>query len=208
MTFDEQVRALIRPSGNPSHLKQLLHVMEQMAPERKTAAGPIFHDLAERLKKRGIVLVFSDLFDSVPAILAGLKHFRHRRHEVVLFHVLDPAELDFPFQQMTLFKGLEQFPTCWPSRMACAAPTWSNSATFSSSPRRLPRTPNRLRANPHRSTAGHCAIGVFDAKDGRGEGNLKTDHPTTEPCCRSVSRRRSREDALRLFVPSPLAPNP
>jgi uncharacterized protein (DUF58 family) len=110
VTFDEQVRTLIRPSGNPSHLKQLLHVMEQMAPEGKTAAGAIFHDLAERLKKRGIVLVFSDLFDNVPAILAGLKHFRHRRHEVVLFHVLDPAELDFPFQQMTLFKGLEQFP--------------------------------------------------------------------------------------------------
>ena len=110
VTFDEQVRTLIRPSSNPSHLKQLLHVMEQVVPERKTAAGPIFHDLAERLKKRGIVLVFSDLFDDVPAILAGLKHFRHRRHEVVLFHVLDPAELDFPFQQMTLFKGLEQFP--------------------------------------------------------------------------------------------------
>jgi len=110
VTFDEQVRTLIRPSGNPSHLKQLLHVMDQIAPEGKTAAGAIFHDLAERLKKRGIVLVFSDLFDSVPAILAGLKHFRHRRHEVVLFHVLDPAELDFPFQQMTLFKGLEQFP--------------------------------------------------------------------------------------------------
>jgi uncharacterized protein (DUF58 family) len=110
VTFDEQVRTLIRPSSNPSHLKQLLHVMEQVVPEGKTAAGAIFHDLAERLKKRGIVLVFSDLFDSVPAILAGLKHFRHRRHEVVLFHVLDPAELDFPFQQMTLFKGLEQFP--------------------------------------------------------------------------------------------------
>ena len=56
------------------------------------------------------MIVFSDLLDDVDAILAGLKHFRHRRHEVVLFHVLDPAELDFPFQQMTLFKGLEQFP--------------------------------------------------------------------------------------------------
>jgi hypothetical protein len=43
-------------------------------------------------------------------MMAGLKHFRHRRHEVVLFHVLDPAELDFPFRQPTLFKGLEQWP--------------------------------------------------------------------------------------------------
>jgi uncharacterized protein (DUF58 family) len=109
-TFDKELRALVRASSNPSHLKQLLHVMEDSLPERKTSIGPIFHDLAERLKKRGIVLVFSDLFDDVKSVMAGLKHFRHRRHEVVLFHVLDPAELDFPFQQVTMFKGLEQFP--------------------------------------------------------------------------------------------------
>jgi uncharacterized protein (DUF58 family) len=109
-TFDKEIRALIRASSNPSHLKQLLHVMEESVPERKTATGPIFHDLAERLKKRGIVLILSDLFDDVNTMLAGLKHFRHRRHEVVLFHILDPAELDFPFDQMTLFKGLEQMP--------------------------------------------------------------------------------------------------
>jgi uncharacterized protein (DUF58 family) len=110
VTFDKEIRALIRASSNPSHLKSLLHVMEQSAAERKTATGPIFHDLAERLKKRGIVVVLSDLFDDVPSMLAGLKHFRHRRHEVILFHVLDPAELDFPFRQPTLFKGLEEWP--------------------------------------------------------------------------------------------------
>jgi uncharacterized protein (DUF58 family) len=110
VTFDHEIRALLRPSGNPSHWKQLLRLMEDVRPERKTATGPIFHDLAERLKKRGVVAIFSDLFDDVPSLLAGLKHFRHRRHEVVLFHVLDPAELDFPFDQTTLFKGLEQLP--------------------------------------------------------------------------------------------------
>lgn len=110
VTFDKEIRALVRASSNPSHLRQLLHVMEESVPERKTATGPIFHDLAERLKKRGIVLILSDLFDDVNSMLAGLKHFRHRRHEVILFHVLDPAELDFPFQQITLFKGLEQMP--------------------------------------------------------------------------------------------------
>lgn len=108
-TFDREIRALVRASSNPSHMKQLLHVMEETVPERKTNTGPIFHDLAERLKKRGIVIVLSDLFDDVPSMLAGLKHFRHRRHEVILFHVLDPAELEFPFDQLTLFKGLEQY---------------------------------------------------------------------------------------------------
>jgi len=109
-TFDKEIRALVSPGSNPSHMKQLLHVMEESVPERKTAIGPIFHELAKRLKKRGVVIVLSDLFDDVDSMLAGLKHFRHRRHEVVLMHVLDPAELDFPFQETTRFQGLEQLP--------------------------------------------------------------------------------------------------
>lgn len=109
-TFDNELRSLVRASSNPSHLKQLLYVMEHTSAERKTRTGPIFHDLAERLKKRGVVVILSDLFDDVPTMLAGLKHFRHRRHEVILFHVLDPAELDFPYRNTTLFKGLEQLP--------------------------------------------------------------------------------------------------
>jgi len=84
--------------------------MEHAAAERKTRTGPIFHDLAERFKKRGVVIILSDLFDDVPSMMAGLKHFRHRRHEVILFHVLDPAELDFPFRNITMFKGLEDLP--------------------------------------------------------------------------------------------------
>ena len=110
VTFDNEVRTLVRPSSNPSHLKQLLHVMENTVPERKTQTGPIFHDLAERLKRRGLVLILSDLFDDVPSMMAGLKHLRHRRHDVIVFHVLDPAELDFPFRETTLFRGMEQLP--------------------------------------------------------------------------------------------------
>ena len=82
VTFDSEIRSLVRASSNPSHLKDILHVMEEAAAERKTSTGPIFHDLAERLKKRGIVIVLSDLFDDVDAMMAGLKHLRHRRHEV------------------------------------------------------------------------------------------------------------------------------
>jgi uncharacterized protein (DUF58 family) len=110
VTFDHEIRALVPSSSNPSHIKQLLQVMEQSPARRKTSTGAIFHDLAERFKKRGIVVILSDLFDDVAAMMAGLKHFRHRRHEVILMHVLDPAELDFPFEQTTLFRGLEQLP--------------------------------------------------------------------------------------------------
>jgi uncharacterized protein (DUF58 family) len=107
VTFDQEVRQFIRPSSSPSQLKQLLQVMEETTAARKTQTGPIFNDLAERLKRRGIVIIISDLFDNVEEILAGLKHFRHRRHDVIVFQLLDPAELDFPFQQVTKFKGLE-----------------------------------------------------------------------------------------------------
>ena len=110
VTFDREIRSLIRASSNPSHLKELIYGIEQAAPGRKTAAGPVFHELAERLKKRGIVIVLSDLFDDLRGVLTGLEHLRHRRHEVILMHVLDPAELDFPFRQATLFRGLEGLP--------------------------------------------------------------------------------------------------
>jgi uncharacterized protein (DUF58 family) len=107
-TFDGAVRQFLRPSSHASHLKQILHVMDETTADQKSDMSTIFHDLAERFKKRGLVIVLSDLFDDVPNVLAGLKHFRHRRHEVVVFQVLDPAELDFPFEDTTLFKGLEQ----------------------------------------------------------------------------------------------------
>lgn len=109
-TFDRQIQTLVPPSSNPAHFGQLAHVLEQAQPQGETAVGPIFHDLAERLKKRGVVLIFSDLFDDLPSMMTGLKHFRHRRHDVIVFQVLDAAELDFPFRQTTLFRGLEQWP--------------------------------------------------------------------------------------------------
>lgn len=110
VTFDNEIRANISPSSNASHLQQLLHVMETTDPVKKTASGPIFHELAERFKKRGVVIILSDFFDDVNSMMAGLKHFHHRRHDVVLFQVLDPAEMEFPFRSPTLFKGMEQLP--------------------------------------------------------------------------------------------------
>jgi uncharacterized protein (DUF58 family) len=107
VTFDSEVRQYLRPSSSPTHLKTLLGVMEQSRPERKTRTGPIFHELAERFVRRGIVLVISDLFDDVEALLNGLKHMRYRRHDVIVMHVMDPAEIEFPFRNITMFKGYE-----------------------------------------------------------------------------------------------------
>ncbi|MGQ0635138.1 MAG: DUF58 domain-containing protein [Planctomycetaceae bacterium] len=109
-TFDNAVRHLVRASSHPSHLTQLCHVMDAAPSERETSLGPILHDLSERIRKRGLVVLVSDLFDDLPALMLGLKHLRHRRHEVLVLHVIDPAEQDFPFLDPTLFKGLEGLP--------------------------------------------------------------------------------------------------
>ena len=110
ITFDNQITTFRKPSSQPSHLKQLVQVMNLGAARQKTHLAPIFHDLAERIARRGLVIILSDLFDEVPELLTALKHLRHKRHEVVVFHILDGAELDFPFQEATLFRGLEQYP--------------------------------------------------------------------------------------------------
>lgn len=111
VTFDNQVRDFLRPSSQPSHLKQVVQILNKTAGgHEKTKLGPIFHDLAERIARRSIIVILSDLFEEPEDILAGLKHLRHKRHEVVMLHVLDQAELDFPFREATLFRGLEQMP--------------------------------------------------------------------------------------------------
>jgi uncharacterized protein (DUF58 family) len=110
VTYDDDVRKFLKPTSQPSHLKEIVHVMNQGATREKTHLAPIFHDLAERIVHRGLVFIISDLFDDVPDLLAALKHLRHKRHEVVILHVLDRAELEFPFQEATLFRGLEQYP--------------------------------------------------------------------------------------------------
>lgn len=106
-TFDSAVRQVLRPSSTPAQLRQMCHVLEETVPAGETSVGPILHDLAERIKRRGLVVILSDLFDDPESVLLGLKHFRHRRHDVVLLQVIDPAEQDFPFIDPTLFKGLE-----------------------------------------------------------------------------------------------------
>ena len=109
-TFDSQVRHFLKPSGQISHLKEVLHVLARGPGPAKTRVVDVLNDLAERIQRRGLVMLFSDLFDEPAEILAGLRHLRYQRHDVVVFHVLDPAEMDFPFQDATLFRGLEQLP--------------------------------------------------------------------------------------------------
>lgn len=105
--FDSEIRHFVRPAGGSPQLPLILHSLEQAKPGPNTAAGPVFHELAQRLGKRGVVIVLSDMFDNVPKLFTGLSHLRSRRHDVAVLQVLDAAELDFPFRQWTRFDGLE-----------------------------------------------------------------------------------------------------
>lgn len=94
VTFDNQIRSFLKPSSQPSQLKQMVHLMNQWGGKEKSRMGPLFHDMAERVNRRSILFILSDMFDETHEILAGSKHLRHKRHEVVLWHIMDGRRTD------------------------------------------------------------------------------------------------------------------
>ena len=109
ISYDTKVRSLIPPKANPKHLLQLIRSLEATEPGGETAMAPIWHELAgHHLKRRGLVIILSDFFDQIDDLIRALQHLRHRHHEVVLFQVLAPEELEFPFSRMTQFRNLER----------------------------------------------------------------------------------------------------
>lgn len=108
--FDEDIHRYMPPTSTGIQLRQILHEMSTVEPRAKTNIGTIFHNLAERVTKKGLIIIVSDFFDSLENIMFGLRHMRHKRHEVLAFHIFDEYELTFPFESMTLFEGLEEYP--------------------------------------------------------------------------------------------------
>jgi uncharacterized protein (DUF58 family) len=101
------VRRYIPPRARPRHLKHLLSELSTQQPGDETNLADVFHQIASRIHRRGLVLVISDLFGDVDQLMKALAHFRHARHEVVIFQIWDDDELDFPFRQWTQFTSLE-----------------------------------------------------------------------------------------------------
>jgi uncharacterized protein (DUF58 family) len=104
---DSRVRASLTPRASAKHLLQILQTLEQARPGGETALAPLWHDLAGRLPRRGLVVILSDCFEEVGPLVRALRHFRHRRHEVLLLHVLAAEEIEFPFTRRTQFRSLE-----------------------------------------------------------------------------------------------------
>ena len=105
--FDSKLRHYLPPRAKPSHLNTVLSQMAKIKPGPETVIAPVLHQLAETIVKRGLIILISDLLDDPEEVLLGLRHFRHKNHEVVVFHLLDPEELDFTYSRRTRFRDLE-----------------------------------------------------------------------------------------------------
>ncbi|MCH2130334.1 MAG: DUF58 domain-containing protein [Pirellulaceae bacterium] len=107
VAFDEQIRASLAPRSKRNHLFSLIDSFAKLEPQDKTDTTQLFRNVAETHAQRGMMIVISDLFVDPVEAIRGLQLLRQRGHDVLVFHILDDDELDFPFQGPTRFEGLE-----------------------------------------------------------------------------------------------------
>lgn len=107
LTFDNKIRKYLPPRSVKSYLHLILTELSKLKSADTTNVSNTFHEIAERINRRGLIIILSDLYDDPEKILMALKHFRHKKHEVVVFHILDPLEISFSFKRESIFKDLE-----------------------------------------------------------------------------------------------------
>lgn len=108
MTFSQKIDRTVPPLAAPGHLFTILKELEAAAPRGETAAGAILQELAGSVKRRGFIVLISDLLDRAEEVLRGLKQLRSKGSDVIVFQLLDRDELEFPFEESTLFEDLEE----------------------------------------------------------------------------------------------------
>ena len=107
MLFDDKVREYLPPRAHPTQFRRVVDLLESTTPQGDTDVAAILHQVAERIRRRGLIILISDLIDDEGRIANGLQHFLHDHHEVIVFHVMDDAELNFPCDRLTRFKDME-----------------------------------------------------------------------------------------------------
>jgi uncharacterized protein (DUF58 family) len=107
LAFDEEVVSMLPSSSRSGQLRALLLTLDRLKLGRATNVSKPLHHLADSLSKRGMVILISDLLDDPEAVIRGLKHFQFRGTDVIVFQILDPDELEFPFERATRFEDLE-----------------------------------------------------------------------------------------------------
>ncbi len=107
LTFSDKIDRMVPPRAMRSYLDILFKELIDTSPDNGTNTVEILHSLAERIKKRGLIIIISDFMDDPDRILQGLRHFKHQKHEVILFHILDRQEMEFDFKKETQFVDSE-----------------------------------------------------------------------------------------------------
>ncbi len=105
--FDDKMQLRLPPASTPAHLDRLFRGLEQLRPGKAARMAETMHELARTIAKRGLIIVISDLYDEPANVMRALQHFVHKKHQIIVFHVLDRAELELPFKDITSFVDLE-----------------------------------------------------------------------------------------------------
>ena len=105
--FDEKIKKFIPPRAKSSHSNIIMRALDKIKPGHDTHIHPVLNSMAERIRKRGLVILISDLLDDPEEVLMGLNHFRYNKQEVIVFHLVDRKEYDFDFNDRTQFNDME-----------------------------------------------------------------------------------------------------
>ena len=105
--YDTTINKYLPPNSKQSYIHPILQTLAAVTPSNQTGTSRALDMLAERIKRRGLVAIISDFFDDPESVTKALKHFRHRKHDVIVFQILDPREIDFKLGRNANFKDME-----------------------------------------------------------------------------------------------------
>ncbi len=108
VAFDTKIQACLPPRSKRTQLATILSVLANLKPSGKTEVATCLHQLASMMRSKGLVMLFSDLLTDPAPVIQSLHHLRHRGHEVIIFHILDEAEVQFPFEGVIEFEDVEE----------------------------------------------------------------------------------------------------
>lgn len=107
ITFDRKIQQRIEPGTSVKVFQQIMHTLEQATPSGETALSGILDRVIPTLKRRSLVILISDFFDDIKSLEKTIQQLRRNQHEVILFQILAPEEIEFPFTKPTQFRSLE-----------------------------------------------------------------------------------------------------
>lgn len=107
MLFDKEIKFNLTPKSVPVHIKDIISSLDSIIPGEDTNITNALHLIADSIKKRGLIILISDLLDDPQQVLSGIKHLRYNHHEIVVFQIVDDKEFDFDFKGEFIFEDLE-----------------------------------------------------------------------------------------------------